>query len=738
MNKLFTTIILLCFSNFCNADWKKYESDSFVIISDERETSVRAWANELEVVKRLAELMFNTRISSSKESKLKIFIFNRRSDFRDLLGNSRVAGFYFQGVNQPYMMIGPRTQKEVLFHEFAHYLQSHSLGYQNPTWLEEGFAETMSTVLVDSDTVTFGGAPNRIGSLGPTGPISLESLLSDEYPTDRRKASAYYATAWITYKFIVLSDNEQLDAAFENYLKVYRSGERDLETLLESFAYPIEELDQTIRRTMRRPRGSVLELTYELPLSELGELNSKVVVTELTDKAFYTNLAAFHYAIGDYQEISQNLNPNNSRDYPLANAFYALARDVDLDYMENLVGINSPNLQDILSTYSQEEQSRYFSLISKYYYSRNIDASYEYAQQAIAIDNANVEALLTLCLISLRREEFNSAKTYIETATSYGFRNSEVIKTALATSLLVGEEKLLREATEQWKASFKHYENASDYSDRLSNLYALGTKFIRANPLENSPNNINIVGDLLDGTDRLGFSDLGGILLLSRVLEASITLVELHKDEVRSTQQSYENQFLEALKYLYGENGLKQDVDYKKAFDLLSSLREQGFAGPTYFLGIMHDAGLGVRKNTETAVSLFREAMQKEYINDYWEATVSPGLAYELARSYENGVLTDVDYERAYSLYKKSAVKGFTGAQGALGFLYESGRGVQQNLTFAYSWYSISATAEQSVLTQADLDDIAESLTSEQLAEASSIINQCIETNLKDCILVDQ
>jgi hypothetical protein len=330
-----------------------------------------------------------------------------------------------------------------------------------------------------------------------------------------------------------MSDDEQLDGAFENYLKVYRSGERDLETLLESFTYPIEELDRTIRQTIRRPRGSVLELTYKVPLSEFGELNSRVVVSELTDKAFYTYLAAFHYAIGDYQEIQQNLSPNNSRDYPLANAFYALARDairqVDVDYMENLVGINDTNVQDILTTYSQEEQSRYFSLIGKYYYSRNVDASYEYAHQAIAIDNANVEALLTLCLISLRREDFNSAMTYIETATSISFRSAEVIKVALLTSLLVGDEKLLREATEQWKASFKHNQNSSDYSERLTNLNILGAKFIRANPVVNSPTDIDIAGDLLDITERLGFSDLGGLSFFSQVLEAGAELGELHK-----------------------------------------------------------------------------------------------------------------------------------------------------------------------------------------------------------------
>ena len=66
VNLLF--IIALFFSAVeVHADWKKYESDSFVIISDERERSVIKWANDLETVRSLAELLFQVRAPTASE-----------------------------------------------------------------------------------------------------------------------------------------------------------------------------------------------------------------------------------------------------------------------------------------------------------------------------------------------------------------------------------------------------------------------------------------------------------------------------------------------------------------------------------------------------------------------------------------------------------------------------------------------------------------------------------------------
>jgi hypothetical protein len=516
VNLLF--IIALFFSAVeVHADWKKYESDSFVIISDERERSVIKWANDLETVRSLAELLFQVRAPTASESKLIIFIFNKNKDYSDLLDTSNVAGFYYQGINQPYIVIGPRSQQEVLFHEFTHYLTSYRSNAQTPTWLEEALAETLSTVSVNFDEVKFGGAPNRISGFGTHGgrPIPLARLLSDIYETDRTKANAYYATAWVFYKLIWMSDDEDLDAAFSNYLEVYRSGERDPEILAGSFSTYLDDMDQRISLVARRPRGTVLELIYELPLNKVRPETIELKKTDLTDNDFYTAIAPFLLDIKNYDKINQFLNPENSRDRPLSNAFYALARDetlsIERDYMENLVGITDPNLEEYLSVYSQKEQSRYYSLLSRYFYPEYLEASYDFAQQAIVLDSANVEALLKLCLISLKRREFSSAKSYIDQAASLSIQNDEVIGISALASLLLGDQDLLKKSTDQWKSYFKHNENASDYSETISLFYNVGTEFIKADLIENTPVESDVVEDILRAGSGVRFYDLSGL-----------------------------------------------------------------------------------------------------------------------------------------------------------------------------------------------------------------------------------
>ncbi len=64
---------------------------------------------------------------------------------------------------------------------------------------------------------------------------------------------------------------------------------------------------------------------------------------------------------------------------------------------------------------------------------------------------------------------------------------------------------------------------------------------------------------------------------------------------------------------------------------------------------------------------------------------------YETACCYHYGIDGDINYEKAFSLYLKCAMRGYAPAQNALGFMYLSGEGSKRDDNLAYKWLRSAA-----------------------------------------------
>ena len=99
---------------------------------------------------------------------------------------------------------------------------------------------------------------------------------------------------------------------------------------------------------------------------------------------------------------------------------------------------------------------------------------------------------------------------------------------------------------------------------------------------------------------------------------------------------------------------------------------------------------------------------------------------------YSKGHDVTQNYKEAAKWYRKSAVQGDVLAQIKLGKWYSKGQGVLQDSVYAHMWFNIAAfnghpTAE------IYRDDIAKSMTKEQLAEAQKLARECVKKNYKGC-----
>ncbi|UDL07000.1 SEL1-like repeat protein [Marinobacter sp. CA1] len=140
-----------------------------------------------------------------------------------------------------------------------------------------------------------------------------------------------------------------------------------------------------------------------------------------------------------------------------------------------------------------------------------------------------------------------------------------------------------------------------------------------------------------------------------------------YEESYKQFSEAGSHDHAEALHYLGRHHDLGQGVNqnYALAADYYRRAHQLGFARSTNNLGYLYLQGRGVPKDPEKAITLFREAAEK----DVPQASYSLGIVYE---NREN-------YELARGHFKKAALEGHTAAQVMIGKYMVSGTGGPQN-----------------------------------------------------------
>jgi hypothetical protein len=100
-----------------------------------------------------------------------------------------------------------------------------------------------------------------------------------------------------------------------------------------------------------------------------------------------------------------------------------------------------------------------------------------------------------------------------------------------------------------------------------------------------------------------------------------------------------------------------------------------------------------------------------------WFTPVVAGPYEDAIAAYNSG-----DYATALQRLHRVAEQGDCVAQYKLGFMYERGQGVIQNLLFAYMWYDVSATQCPGIAENRDY--ISKLLTPTQITEAQKLARE--------------
>ena len=128
------------------------------------------------------------------------------------------------------------------------------------------------------------------------------------------------------------------------------------------------------------------------------------------------------------------------------------------------------------------------------------------------------------------------------------------------------------------------------------------------------------------------------------------------------------------------------------------------------------------RGDYATALSLFRLAATQ---GNAW-AQINLGFMYERGQ----GVVEDL--KEAVKWWRLAAAQGNDKAQINLGIMYQYGRGVVQNYVRAHMWYNLSASNGHSFASK-NRDDVATKMTSAQIAQAQELAQRCQESSYEQC-----
>ncbi|GBB84158.1 hypothetical protein RclHR1_01080014 [Rhizophagus clarus] len=132
--------------------------------------------------------------------------------------------------------------------------------------------------------------------------------------------------------------------------------------------------------------------------------------------------------------------------------------------------------------------------------------------------------------------------------------------------------------------------------------------------------------------------------------------------------------------HIYGKSG---DNNYNLAFKLSKKLAEECASGMKN-LGYCYEKGIGTDINEQKAFELYQKSA---------DLGNSIGIK-NLGQCYYEGIGTDTDKQKAFELYQKAANLGNDTAQYNIAIMYEYGNGVKKDINQAIYWYKKSAEQE--------------------------------------------
>lgn len=225
---------LLCTASAAQAEWRRFETQHFIIYSESNDKRVNELATGLEKVDGLMRMA--TGLPMDGETvKVRIYEMADEQQVQAALGqsNSGVAGFYTSNILGPYAVTLRRTYSAgadftpelVLHHEYAHHFMLQYFPATYPSWYIEGFAELIgSSKTLPDGKIAYGfPATHRGHDIGADW-VDMRGILLD--PPEKARYDVY-GQGWAMTHYFTFS--KERAAQLRRYLAALTAGKTPAE-----------------------------------------------------------------------------------------------------------------------------------------------------------------------------------------------------------------------------------------------------------------------------------------------------------------------------------------------------------------------------------------------------------------------------------------------------------------------------------------------------------------------------
>jgi len=281
-------------------DWIEARIDDFVLVTDADERYARATLRDFVVFKHaLGVLAPLTRAVPRMPTHM--YALGSR-EWREFAPSSNTAGFFVQGIDANYIVFDRASSgirsREIVFHEYMHFVLHAGSTSVLPAWLDEGTAEVFSSLREREGAIEFGLIPGARRAdfayfdLMPTSTLFAVDRDSRLY-RGHGASPMFYAQSWLTAHYMLVG-NPGRGRQTGAYLQALTDGVPIAEAVQAAYGVSISELDEEIRAYRRKGKIGGYRLHFETPLPDA----SGVEIRPLPEASALSRLAIAGVTLG--------------------------------------------------------------------------------------------------------------------------------------------------------------------------------------------------------------------------------------------------------------------------------------------------------------------------------------------------------------------------------------------------------------------------------------------------------
>ena len=236
------------------AEWRRAQSEHFVVYSDGSERSLRDYTAKLERFDALLTARFGG--ARAEARRLPVYLVGDGRALRVAVPGlpPGIAGYYSSSDLDVFAVLVRGESDDLLLHEYSHHVMARAGDMRYPGWFREGFAEFFATA-----TVTEGGS----ASFGLPNPGRLRALQTERWlPMDvvlrsdgslgidsQTGRGMYYAQSWALTHWL-LADAARI-RNLSAYVRAVNGGQDPVEAWQAVFGMTIDQLTAELRTHVR-------------------------------------------------------------------------------------------------------------------------------------------------------------------------------------------------------------------------------------------------------------------------------------------------------------------------------------------------------------------------------------------------------------------------------------------------------------------------------------------------------